>query len=172
LSDNQSSLIRRAKATAIQRKLRAGEIRQVRAVFRKMMRAESEGTPLTLWPTDLSMLRRAAQRGLSDRTRRKVGAPALTLLTRFARWIAIDALFTRAGSAIKAKVANSHVAERWQVSQRTVEASLSKHRSAAEKFLAIYAPAPDIEVLIAQQAEAFRVLFLTQLIPELASVDV
>lgn len=135
------------------------------------MRAESEGKPLTLWPADLSMLRRAAQRGLSDRPRR-VGAPALTLLTRFSRWIAIDALFTRTGYAMKAKTANSRVAERWQVSQRTVEAALSKHRFAAAKFLAIYAPAPDIEVVIAQQAEAFRVLFLTQLIPELASVDV
>jgi hypothetical protein len=167
LSDRKSSLIRRAKARAIQRKLRAMEIRQIRAVLRKMKRAETADRPLTLWPHDLAMIRRAAQQGLSGRPQR-VGAPVLLLLARFHRLLAIEVLWHRRDGT-KAKKAYSMVVEKWQrqVDQRTMEKAVSEHRVAAAKFLAQCATGTNdpekireqTEIVIEQQADVFRILF-------------
>jgi hypothetical protein len=153
VSDRKRSLIRRANIKQTLRNSQASALRQHRAVIRKLSRAARADQPITLLPSEAGTL------VLFDKIKSQpgvVGAPKV--LAEFHRWMARDVYWRRAGGAL-AKVANSEVAEAWQVSGATVAEVVREYGADAQHWLKKFGKDREsTAVLIAQRAHAYRML--------------
>jgi hypothetical protein len=156
MSDRKKSTIRRANIELNRRNSQAVALRQLRVVLRKVSRAKARGDEtITLLVSEVDALARAREIKTSRR-RHPVGAPERA--TEPHRWMARDVFLRRAVGA-KVKVANSEVAEEWQVAETMVQKVVRKHGPAAQDWIKKFGgDSESTAVVIAQMAEAFRML--------------
>jgi hypothetical protein len=153
VTDDSASRLMRGRLAATQKNAREAERRRLSALINRLKPslAAHMAAPITLWPVDVALLVRAAERDI--RSPMPKGAPPTS--AGFHVWIAAHYLW---GQSQTPKGTLDEVAEAWSLSPQAVDKIMKRHRAQARALLAELGDDAGIESLINEWLDAFRAL--------------